>query len=196
MNPAIAWARGSELATGRSPGRTAALVLAGLLLGACARSPALQAPEAAGDESTRVQADARRVYTALYGGDADTVVALTHARGIEVAGGESEVRSAVGKIGAMAAAGELAVESIEFPSAPEFFAGAENEFVFVPTRSVLRVRGQRMESLNFLVGARRKGEPTWTYLDGAHLDAANIGEFFPDFPKDKAFPVRERKKEP
>lgn len=144
-------------------------------------------------EAETVQQDVVRMNRALYSGDAKTLIRYTNPKLIEMLGGHAQAEQAL-KQGAMQLVGRMSVESLDFPTPPTFFESAESRFVFVPTLSVVSVQGQRVESLNFQLGARSKTGEQWTYVEGSRITHENVRTFFPDFPEGVEFPKFHRKR--
>ncbi|MDB5336897.1 MAG: hypothetical protein JWN70_2516 [Planctomycetaceae bacterium] len=146
-------------------------------------------------EKDRVQSDVRSIINALYSGDVDTGLRFTSPKVIELMGGaakaKSELTIAQSKIQSIG----LKIESLTFPNDPTFMQTAGNQYVFVPTFATFSAPGgQRLESLNFQLGARVAGAPDWTYVEGSRVSNANVKALFPDFPVGAVFPGTYRKK--
>jgi hypothetical protein len=77
---------------------------------------------------------------------------------------------------------------------PTFTNNAAHYFAVVPTKLVLTVKGQRLESLNYQFGVRDVAQTNWTYIEGSRITAENVRTFFPDFPSGFEFPKVYRKK--
>ncbi len=154
-----------------------------------------QLPADPRSDAELVQADVRILMDALYEkGDVETLLRHTHPKLLKRAGGADALRPLL----EMAVAGMkeqgIRRESLEFPEPPIFVETAKNDFAVVPTLSVLAMNGQRVESLNFQLGVRRKGTSDWKYIEGSRLDEIGFHELFPAFPRHFAFPETYRKK--
>ena len=156
-----------------------------LAVGALAVSPQSQ-------DATVVQQDVRRANDALYSGDVDTLLRYTHPRIIELMGGEQKTRETLKE--SLKVVREMRVEKLSFPDAPRFFEGQDNFFVFVPTLTIVMVKGQRIESLNFQLGIKKKGQENWAYVEGSRINDSNVRSLFPDFPPGIEFPKFYRRK--
>lgn len=151
-----------------------------------------QGPESADIEA--VQADVRRNFNAVYAGDVDTVLELTHPKIIELMGGASQARAVLEKMLREFKSSGMKLEVLTFPEKPSFAKSDAHDFAIVPTKSTIVVKGQRLESLNYQFGVRERGAAKWTYIEGSRITAANVGTFFPDFPSNYQFPRVYRKK--
>lgn len=172
---------------------TPRLVLAALLVTACGPTAELQppAPEASTPQTTeaeRVKAGVRANYAALYAGDVDAVLELTHPRVLEVMGGRANARRVLEPTFEQMRSLGLRLQTLHFPEEPEFLDGEENEFVVVTTDVVVRSGSREVESRNFLLGARARGASDWTYVEGSRLDGDNLELLFPDFPAGHELP--------
>ena len=137
-------------------------------------------------EKERVQADVRTITKAVYSGDGigdlDTVLRFTHPKVIELMGGMARAKTELNGMLKIRPLG-LSLESFEFPSDPTFIQTSGNQYVFVPSFSIIKSKdGQRVESLNFQMGARKVGTTEWKYVEGGQVTSANVKTFFPDFP--------------
>jgi hypothetical protein len=89
----------------------------------------------------------------------------------------------------------MGIESLEFPEPPTFIEGkAGRQYVVVPTRSIITVKDERVESDNFLLGIKETGATRWTYLYGSRVTPEVLSSLFPDFPSGYTFPLISRKK--
>ncbi|MBC8049225.1 MAG: hypothetical protein H7X92_03630 [Chitinophagales bacterium] len=151
--------------------------------------PALAGP------SEQVKRDVEATARALYAGDIDTVIKMTHPRVLELSGGEAAMRSGVQQAVAKMQQSGMKIESFQFPKPPEFFAGGAFEFAVVHTLTVISTsNGQRAESLNFQLGVRDKGSKLWKFVEGSRMNAQNARMLFFGFPADFKFPATYRKK--
>jgi hypothetical protein len=146
------------------------------------------------DEAKTVQADIRKCSTALYSGDADTILAYTHSKIIEKMGGKVKAKEELTKILAGITEKGMKIESLEFPEPPKFFNGKTNNFVIVPTLSIVSLNGKKVESQNFQLGVKLKGENKWTYIEGSRVNYEFLNQLFDDFPENIEFPKCTRKK--
>jgi len=141
-----------------------------------------QALSLSSEEKVKTQAEAARCAVALFSGDVDAVIALTHPKLIEAAGGEKAAREqwkeAIQRT--QLTSFEKQVET-SFPSEPVLVRGTEHEFVIVPLRVEIKREGMKaVEQLLFPVGIRRRGDSRWRYTDGASTES--MRQLFPDFP--------------
>lgn len=169
-------------------GRLASIVL---LVAALAVDPAPGLSEPPRDA---VQEDVRRLVQATYAGDVDTVLRLTHPALVRMLGGREAARGKLEESRQLFISDEVTLEAFAFPRPPEFLEGGGRRFAIVPTRSVIGIRGQRIESLNFQFGVLEAGAESWTYLEGSQLNQAIVQSLFPGFPADYVFPERQRRR--
>lgn len=142
----------------------------------------------------RVQKDVRRMVDAAYEGDVETIIDFTHPRILQMMGGVPSARQALEETFKKTSALGMKLDEMKFPTEPTFLRGSENEFVIVPTLSIVAANSQRAESLNYQFGARKIGSADWKYVEGSRVNKDNVNKFFPDFPKDYEFPQIYRKK--
>lgn len=135
-------------------------------------------------EFSSVQDDVRRIVVAVYGSDVDATMSFTYPAIIAILGGESEARKRLAKAFAMVQSIELKLESFEFPSDPIFVAGEVNDYVIVPTRSIVSARGLRIRSVNFQFGVRSKRNGRGTYVEGSRVTRELLDAQFPDFSRE------------
>jgi hypothetical protein len=164
--------------------------IAAIAIGAlgCADTSSTSAPF----DAEKVKADVREIARAVYEGDIDATLGLTHPKIIEALGGVESTRRELEKALISLRRLEMKLESIEFPNKPTFLPAEVNDYVIVPTRSIISSRGRRGESFNFQFGARRRGEVDWKYVEGSRVSKV-LSSLFPDFPKDFKFPLVQRK---
>ena len=136
----------------------------------------------------RIQADAARCAIAIFSGDIDGLLALTHPRLIEASGGEESARQAWQQaiLRSKLASSNTRVET-SFPAEPVFLQGKEHEFVVIPLRVVVNRDGVKpVEQRLFPIGIRRFDQDSWGYTDGASSESMTM--LFPDFPGDFEVP--------
>lgn len=149
------------------------------------------------DESHKVEKilnDVKQIVNSVYSNDVDTVISYTHKKIIEVMGGKETAKKLTTESLAKFAAMGMSIKALEFPSTPKFIQSSENEFVLVPTLSVIEANGQKIESLNFQLGIKELSSDDWKYVEGSRINKQNVNQFFPDFPTDVEFPQTYRKK--
>lgn len=141
-----------------------------------------------------VQQDVKELNAAIYRGDIDAILRFTHPKAIEMLGGQDAARAALeqGLLPALEAG--MTLETLTFPSPPEYLRGQDRRFVIVPTLSVMSFQGERIESLNFQFGVLESGIQGWSYLEGSRVNKENVQSLFPDFPADYTFPEIYRRK--
>lgn len=136
----------------------------------------------------RIQADAARCAVAIFSGDIDGLLALTHPRLIEASGGEESARQKLQQVilQTKLTSSNTKIEK-SFPAEPVFLQGKEHEFVIIPLRLEVRRDGIRpIEHRLFPIGIRRIGQEHWGYTDGSSRES--ITTLFPDFPSDYEIP--------
>ena len=149
------------------------------------------------DEANKIkktQEDVRKVSSFVYANDVETTFSYTHKKIIEMMGGYEVAKKLISEALAKFSGTGIKVESLEFSSPPQFFKSSLNEFVFVPTLTVISMNGQKIESLNFQLGMRDLSLIDWKYVEGSRINKQNVHQFFPDFPADIDFPQIDRKK--
>jgi hypothetical protein len=149
-----------------------------------------------GEATKTVQTDVLKLLQATDDADVDTVLRYTHPKVIEMLGGEQKTRSLLQTSLKQMRRNGVERESLEFPAAPTFLATTVNHYAIVPTLSILKRGGQRVESLNYQFGIKSVGAEHWTYMEGSRINKQNVKLFFPDFPGDYEFPEFYRKKLP
>jgi hypothetical protein len=150
--------------------------------------------EASPAEIEAVKQEARKLNDAFYAGDFASVVRLRHPRFIEKIGGTDLAIEQMRQQLARTVQRGVKVESFEIFAEPIFVKSTIREYVFVPTKRIVGDGTNRIERFGFEFGSREIGNPTWTYVDGAQLNASNINSLFPDFPADRRLPdVLDRK---
>ena len=166
--------------------RTPALTILFLALAACSSAP--------GPVPEQVQDDVRKLMTALYTGDVDTVVAHTHPAVLVKLGGTARVHDAIADVCKRMKEHGAKLESLTFPRAPEFLQADDRWFAIVPTLSVTVADGQRMESTSFQFGVIEPGAEHWTYIDGSRVESTDVPRLFVGFPLSYRFPPVTRRK--
>ena len=141
-----------------------------------------------------VQADVLTIQNAVYQGDVEVVLGYTHPKIIEMMGGRTHAKAGLQTALSKAQAQEVTLESFDFPDDPTFLRTDENHFVIVPTKSIITVNNQRIESLNYQFGIKTVGSSKWTYIEGSRINIQNVRILFPDFPSYYEFPEFYRRK--
>lgn len=180
-----------------------ALVATGFFLGCEAKSS--PAPDANATSNTtevhivdlsandaQVQADIRAIAKAGYEHDVPTVLKYTHPKIIAAMGGQTQAESTMETF--FAKIGPMKLKSFKFPEAPTYLETDRNYYVIVPTLSIMSLNGQRVESLNYQLGMRKKDAVDWKYVEGSRVNQGNVRSLFPDFPPDFKFPEFYRKR--
>jgi hypothetical protein len=144
----------------------------------------------------QVQQNIRDNNSALYRGDVDTVLSFTLPRVIELMGGRDAARAQLSSVIATIRASGMELMSLTFPAPPQFVSGGGNQFVVVPTLSVIRSTktGVKAESLNFQVGMFDATSKSWKYVEGSRVNDQMKVLLLPGFPSDFKFPQIYRKK--
>jgi hypothetical protein len=175
--------------------RLLVLLLLGTLVGCGAQvepepeeeTPAGEAAQEA--EIEAVQADIRKIQTALFSGDVKTVLALTNPDALAALGSDpADAAAAIEQGMSVLQNGDVELELLTFPDDPTFFSGTEHDFVLVPTLSAYKLGGLRIESRGFSLGIRPRGGGKWTYVEGEQFEDENVQQLFPDFPMDQPLP--------
>jgi hypothetical protein len=165
--------------------------LALALCAACSSVPAAKSPAL-----DPVQQDVKRINEALYAGDVATVIHYTHPAIVKSIGGEEKARKLLQEFYEKSIVPtEMKLESLKFPSKPEYLESGGRRFAVVPTLAVYSLKeGQRVESKNFEVGLLDVGATEWRYVEGLRVTKQNLQALFPGFPEDYKFPETYRKK--
>lgn len=142
----------------------------------------------------RVQQDVKAISLATYSADVDGVLRYTHPTVIKMLGGMEAARRTLQETSVKFKSVGLRLESLMFPRPPEFLDGGGRRFAVVPTLSIISASGQRVESLNFLLGVVEPNTSQWTYVDGSRINKAIVQKLFPGFPASYEFPATYRKK--
>lgn len=146
----------------------------------------------AGQSSTdrdQVVYDVRAVSRALYGGDVPALLKYSHPKSIEAMGGTERAKASLEKATTYFRGQGLSVISLEFPTPPEFIAGAEGRvYAVIPTKTIVAGKGGRVLSWNFQLGVREATSKAWVYLEGSRLTPEIMATWIPDFPKDHQLP--------
>lgn len=140
-----------------------------------------------------IQEDVRTVITAVEKGDVESMLDLTHPRILEITGGRAAMQGVLTMLMQQWKTKGLSYRLVEFPDPPTFHKGTENEFVLVPTHTVMVVPGKTIDSRQFQMGVRKLGETKWKYVDGAKLTPEFARMLFPDFPKEAVLPEKSKK---
>jgi len=146
-------------------------------------------------QAEQVRRDVTALVEAGYRGDVEAMLRFTHPALVERLGGSDAARAAMAKVLREAERVDVELESFSLPGAPEFLDGRERRFAIVRTLSVIRGKdGQRLESLNFLLGVREPDAEAWSYVEGSMLDKEKVRVLFPDFPEGYTLPAFHRRK--
>ena len=164
------------------------LCLAMLAIPAFGSDPELSA------EARAVQEDVRKISSAVYKSDIDTTISFTHPGILELLGGEAKARETIAAAFAQFRTTGIKVESLDFPQAPDFVPGVTDDYVIVPTKTIMSANGQRVLSMNFQFGIRPKSGSKWTYMEGSRVTTEVLEALFPDFPVDYTFPAVSRER--
>lgn len=145
-------------------------------------------------EAKRAQAEVGKIVHALYAGDVETVLGHTHPLIVAMQGGEDATRQGIQQAIAQMTRIGMRLETLSFPKDPTFLESGGKRYVVVPTLSIISAGGQRVESLNFQLGAFDAKSKRWGYVEGSRINRENVQILFPGFPKDYEFPTFYRKK--
>jgi len=136
-----------------------------------------------------VQQDVTALLKAMYGGDVATQLRYAYPLVVLAMGGPDKARASLVQAGEQLKDAGTKVELLDFPEPPRFVAGsAGRQFAVVPTRTILSVRGQRVQSFNFQLGVLEVGASQWFYLEGSRMTPPVLAGMFPDFPTAYRFP--------
>ena len=146
-------------------------------------------------EAETVQEDVRKMNGAVYQADVSTVLDYTHPKIIDMLGGRSQAESALKAAFSQIQVQDMKLESLTFPAAPDFLQTGGTRFVIVPTKTILSISGQQVESLNYQFGVQvqENGTAKWKFIDGSRINKENVRSLFTDFPSDYQFPETDQK---
>jgi hypothetical protein len=139
----------------------------------------------------QVQSDVRSYLSALYDGDVDRVVHLTHSKVIELDGGDWHFRLHQTNMARMMRGAKMRLLKVAFPSSPRFLEGEKGRrFVIVPhIKVVSAIDGRRDKVEDFKLGILEPGATDWKYV-GGEIGEKGIQTVFPDFPPEVELPAR------
>jgi len=145
-------------------------------------------------EATTVQNDVRSMMEALYKGDVNALLAFTYPGLVTALGGEDAAKARLRAFLLQTNDLGVAVEAFSFPEAPTFLEGKMGRrFAVIPTRSIIVVKGQRIESESYLLGVKEPGSSRWTYVDGSRVTPDMLASLLPDFPSGYTLPLISRR---
>ena len=150
--------------------------------------------EQSGPRLEPVQRDVQELSQAFYRGDLDTILRFTHPKIKKMLGGSEVLRAAMEPVVLSILDSGMTLEALTFPRAPDYIEGDERRFAIVPTLSIMAMKGQRIESLNYQFGVLEPGAESWAYIEGSRINQQNVRVLFPDFPADYTFPEFYRKR--
>lgn len=136
---------------------------------------------------------ARETGKALLKGDYETLLDRTHPRLIELAGGRETMlrtlREAMKKI-----EGEgFAFQTVDVGEPKRFGKAGDDRIAIVPMTVVMTTKKPEAGTITtkgYLLGVSGDDGKTWTFIDGAKLDAKNVKLFLPKFPDDFTLPEK------
>ena len=140
-------------------------------------------------EIRQIKVDIRRIGEAVWEEDHETVLSMTHPILFQKAGGRVNARNSLQEMILEYQKLGLKFDSFELVREPEFLETESNQYVIVPTRTIVLYKDERVELYSFQLGAKSKTDSQWKYLDGSKLTQDNIRIFFHDFPDDFEFPI-------
>jgi hypothetical protein len=77
--------------------------------------------------------------------------------------------------------------------APTAIADAGNDIVAVVPQSLeMTVPGGKLTAKSYLIGLSSDQGQTWTFIDGAGIDAKSLKTLLPNFPKDVKLPAKQQ----
>ena len=169
-----------------------------VLVGCGPKEPVIAVTTVAQNENSadvqKVQSDVSYLLKAVYASDVDTVLGYTHPKIIALMGGAVQATNILKQSLLQFQTSGMQLESLTFPSEPVFLKSVLHQFALVPTKNIIVIRGQRIESLNYQFGVKEAGVTNWTYIEGSRVNSTNVNKFFPDFPSNYQFPDTYRKK--
>lgn len=126
------------------------------------------------DGPKTVKALAEETARAVVAGDFKRLVELTYPKIIEMVGGAEKMVAALEKDAAEAKDEGVNFVSYTVGEPGEAVRGGSQLFVVVPTELRMKTPEGVWASKSYLVGISDDGGGTWTFIDGAFLDEANL----------------------
>ena len=132
-------------------------------------SDAVHAGSLDADDVHLLRSDIETMTAAFERGDAELLIARTHPSLKALSGGPDAfaelTRYALKQLGDLGIS--FVSRSVGTPT--DLYPAGEEEVCFVPRVSVMALGGRQMTSTTFMIAIRRKGDGTWTCLEGAGL---------------------------
>jgi hypothetical protein len=150
----------------------------------------LLSPLAAGNDAEvrAIYEQVQVILVAVEKRDSAGILDHAHPKLIEAAGGRAVMETALREAFEQWAKLGMKIKTTEFPSPPSFYKGAVNEFVIIPTHTVIAIVDKSVSSSGYQLGVRKIGETRWGYVDGATLTREQALLLFPDLPKNLKLP--------
>ena len=129
----------------------------------------------------KLHQDIENIYVAFENGDASIILANTHPSIYTLVGS----KEAFGEMmqNAVKQLNEAGVKflSSELDAPTRLYVAGDEELCFVPRVYVMEIRGTKIQSVGFMIAARKIGSDEWKYLDGSGLreDQDMLWQFFP-----------------
>jgi hypothetical protein len=138
-------------------------------------------------EKERLERDVRRIFTATFDGDVETILQCTHPKVNEMKGGMQEARSTV-QAAVRKRSADITFEPVEFTQEPVFLTSSSNEFAIIHVRLTALKDGKKIDNDTYQLAVRPLGTDEWKYIDGSGLADDIVQQLFPDFPSDYKLP--------
>ncbi len=130
-----------------------------------------------------VDKDMALLKTAMIAKDQATLIDMMYKPVVAAAGGRDHLLAQTKDL-------VSAVETTEFETNKPFqyYTGKDNDYVIVPTRALMTIKGRHYQSISFELGVKSHQGGSWQYVDGAGINPQARSVFFTDLPSDVVFP--------
>ncbi|MBL8259042.1 MAG: hypothetical protein JNM60_04420 [Candidatus Competibacteraceae bacterium] len=155
-------------------------------------SVAAAAPFGADEEQVLID-KVKVLQNAYEKGDLDSIATMTFEPVIAQVGGVDALKKVSQQVIDQAKRMGVVTENLEVGKPTPPLESGEYLVTFVPKTSTVKMGDKRAKSSSFMIGARRKDQTEWKFMDGAGLrkNPQLLHSFFPDLPKDVALPPNE-----
>lgn len=144
-----------------------------------------------GPDEEQVLVDKVKVLQSAYDkGDLDSIATMTFEPVVAQVGGVEALKKVSQQVIDQAKRRGVVTENLEVGKPTPPLESGEYLVTFVPKTSTIKMGDKRAKSSTFMIGARRKDQTEWKFMDGAGLrkNPQLLHSFFPDLPKDIALP--------
>jgi len=144
---------------------------------------AVGAVTARANDDTEIDQDISKLGKAFQNHDYPTIIDMMYAPAVQAGGGRDQLIAQAAAIGDQG-------KMISFAAIKPFrrISGSKNDYVVIPTHTIIEVEENRYASESFQLAVRPHGGGAWQYLDGPGLTPQLQAMFFSDLPPDTVFP--------